>query len=341
MREPIMTAVATVDTGEVEILREVPIPTWFGVGGAARRLAHPASVAQLMACLKIDAGLLVLGDGANLLVADEGVGPLVVVLDRGEFVAQRLLGPDGGMLEGGHELVRVGAGAKLPQTITWSHRLGLVGLEVLGGIPATLGGAAVMNAGGAFGQISDMVHAVTVLTRGGALVEFGREELRFGYRRAEFGGILDGAGAVVVAVTLALRRAASGDELAAARAKLIEVMEYKKSSQPMAAQSAGCAFKNPTLAATIEGIGAAGARVSAGMLIDRAGCKGLRLGCAEVSERHGNFITARLDLGVPGRADDVVALMRLVRSRVAERFGVSLEPEVVLWSASGRDTLGS
>jgi UDP-N-acetylmuramate dehydrogenase len=95
----------------------------------------------------------------------------------------------------------------------------------------------------------------------------------------------------------------------------------------MAENSAGCAFKNPTLARDVEGVWAAGQRVSAGMLIDRAGCKGLRIGSAAVSAVHGNFLTAARG----GRAGDVIALMDEVRRRVLDRFGVLLENEVVIW----------
>jgi UDP-N-acetylmuramate dehydrogenase len=104
-------------------------------------------------------------------------------------------------------------------------------------------------------------------------------------------------------------------------------MAYKKDSQPMAERSAGCAFKNPTLAADISGAGVKGSRISAGRLIDLAGCKGLRVGGAHVSERHANFIVT-----IPGaRARDVVELMDEITRRVHDQYGVTLEPEVVVW----------
>jgi UDP-N-acetylmuramate dehydrogenase len=105
-------------------------------------------------------------------------------------------------------------------------------------------------------------------------------------------------------------------------------MAYKKASQPMADNSAGCCFKNPTLAADLEGVAAAGTRVSAGLLIDRAGLKGVAVGGARVSERHGNFVVTS-----PGaRARHVIDLMALIVRGVHDRFGVTLEPEVVIWS---------
>jgi UDP-N-acetylmuramate dehydrogenase len=248
-------------------------------------------VQEVVRCVEVDAQLRVLGDGANLLVADGGVRELVVVLEGGEF----------GRVEIDRER-------------------GLCGLENLGGIPASIGGAVVMNAGGAFGQIGDYVLAVQGVTRRGECVVVPREEIRFDYRHADFGGH---AGLIVTRVDLGLVK---GDS-AAARAKLLEVMAYKKRTQPMAAYSAGCTFKNPVLGADVAGVGVAGSRVSAGMLIDKAGCKGVRVGGAEVSVQHGNFFVTH-----PGcTAGDILGLMGLVARRVREEFGVVLSAEVAVW----------
>jgi UDP-N-acetylmuramate dehydrogenase len=104
-------------------------------------------------------------------------------------------------------------------------------------------------------------------------------------------------------------------------------MAYKKNTQPMAEKSAGCAFRNPTLTRPLDGIADAGARVSAGMLLDRAGCKGLKIGAAEISDWHANFFVTR-----PGAtAHDVISLMELGAKKVLDRFGVMLEREVVVW----------
>ncbi len=119
-----------------------PIPTWFGVGGGAERFARPQTAAQLARLLRDNPGMRILGDGANLLVDDDGVPELVVSLKQGEFAAVDW-SADG--------LVRAGAGADLPRLVTESVRRGLRGLEGLGGVPASVGGAAIMNAGGAFG----------------------------------------------------------------------------------------------------------------------------------------------------------------------------------------------
>jgi UDP-N-acetylmuramate dehydrogenase len=291
----------------LEVAEHAPIPTWFGVGGRADRLARPESVDSLRQCVETDPDLRILGDGANLLVDDEGVGELV--LDMGGLRSVEIDGTTG-------RVVAL-AGADLPRLVVESVRRGLAGLEGLGGIPATLGGAVMMNAGGVFGQIADAVAAVHALDREGRAVVMPRELIDFGYRRSGLRGL------VIAKVELELRPV----DPVALRARLKEVMAYKKASQPMAERSAGCAFKNPTLGADLEGVGAAGARVSAGMLIDRAGAKGLRRRSAQVSPVHGNFLTA--DAG--GRARDVIELMDQVHRRVMDRFGIGLEPEVVIW----------
>ena len=304
-----------VGAAALDIQRHALLPTWFGIGGRADALATPRSVAELRRCLDIDPCLRVIGDGANLLVDDDGVPGLVVRLTDPSFtrfdLAARspVLGP-------GHFVVP--AGAQLPRLVTESVRRGLGGLEGLGGIPATVGGAVVMNAGGAFGEVGGVVARVHALDRDGRGVVLERGEIDLGYRRSGLGRL------VITAVELALR---PGDP-AALRQRLKDVMAYKKSTQPMAEKSAGCVFKNPTLERDLEGIGHAGSRVSAGMLIDRAGLKGLRVGGAEVSAGHANFIVTRAGAA----ARDVIRLMAEVQKRVLDAFGVALAPEVVVWS---------
>jgi len=317
----------------------VVVPTWFGVGGRAAVLAEPEDVDELAVCLSACADVLVVGDGANLLVLDDGVGGLVVRLSAagwrafGRVEAGADLSTGAGGAGGGRVFVRAGGGADLMKLVAWSVREGLGGLEGLGGIPASVGGAAVMNAGGAFGSFGDRVVRVRGVDRHGAAVEFSGEDCGFGYRRS----LLRDRGVVVTEVMFGLDAVGDdgGDAVCALREKLKAVMAYKKQSQPMADSSAGCAFKNPTLVVEIDGVGRAGERVSAGKLIDLAGCKGLRRGTAVVSDRHANFITAEVKREDGGRADDVYGLMCDVRARVLARFGVRLEREVVVWGPGG------
>ena len=299
---------------EPEIIENAPIPTWFGVGGAADRLCRPSTNERLAAIVRTGEAIRVLGDGANLLVDDDGVGG--IVLDTA--------GLGDVEIDTENAVVRAGAGVRLPTLITRTVREGLGGLEVLAGIPASVGGAAVMNAGGRFGSMADCVSAVEVVRPDGSVERVERSQIAFGYRASGLGvGIGDGGG-VVVAVEFALEP----DDPAARRARLKECMAYKKDSQPMSAASAGCCFKTPTLPEPVDGIGDRGERVSAGMLIDRAGCKGMRVGGAQVSGEHANFLVTESG----ARARDVIELMERVAERVDERFGVLLEREGVVWS---------
>lgn len=302
-----MTALAET----IEFERNAEIPTWFGVGGRADRLARPRSVEQLRRCLEVDPNARILGDGANLLVDDGGVLELVVTLSEPELCGWDFDVP------GEPGIVRAMAGANLPRLILEACRRGRSGLEGLGGIPATVGGAARMNAGGTFGEFGNAVRAVHAIDRAGRELAFTREQAGFGYRRSNLGDV------VIVSVDLDLGE----DDPKKLRDRLKEVMEYKKRSQPMAERSAGCVFKNPTLAADLPAIGAAGQRVSAGMLIDRAGCKGLGIGGASVSTRHANFVVTSDDAS----AHDVIELIDEVKRRVLDTYGVELEPEVVIW----------
>lgn len=288
-----------------------PIPTWFGIGGTADRFAAPITLDQLQTCLREDPSLRVLGDGANLLVDDEGVAELVVSLAQGEFTSIRHDPSSGRTI--------AGAGANLPKLILETVRQGRSGLEGLGGIPASVGGAVIMNAGGSFGQIADAVSRVHALSRQGQSVTLTREQISFSYRHS---GLTD---LIVTSVEFDLPDA----DPVQLRNKLKEVMEYKKNSQPMGERSAGCTFKNPSLQHDVPELGSKSQRVSAGMVIDKAGCKGLTVGGASVSQRHANFFVAQ-----PGHATarDVINLMHEVTSRVHARFGITLEPEVVVWS---------
>lgn len=306
-------------TEDLAISRLEHVPTWFGIGGGADRFTTIRSAEQLRRAIEIDPALRVLGDGANLLVDDDGVSELVVKME-GEL-AEWVIDPAKGT-------VRVGAGANLPKLINETVRQGLAGLDTLGGIPASVGGALVMNAGGKFGEIEQFVVRVHGLTREGREVTLERKDIAFAYRRS---GLRD---LVLTSCELQL----APDDAAAVRKRLKEVMAYKKTSQPMAEKSAGCTYKNPTLEHDIMDLydanGRAGRRVPAGLLIDRAGLKGLAVNAVSVSDVHANFFVTK-----PGAtAHDVIRLMNEVERRVLDRYGVQLEREVVVWSRHANDT---
>ena len=162
-------------TDELAISRLEHVPTWFGIGGGADRFAAVRSAEHLRRAIEIDSALRVLGDGANLLVDDDGVAELVVKME-GEL-AEWVIDPVKGT-------VRAGAGANLPKLINETVRHGLAGLETLGGIPASVGGALVMNAGGKFGEIEQFVVRVHAITRDCREIVLERKDIAFAYRRS-------------------------------------------------------------------------------------------------------------------------------------------------------------
>jgi UDP-N-acetylmuramate--alanine ligase len=282
--------------------------TTIGLGGAARIYAEPASIADLQALVKTAKAralpLIVLGRGSNLVVPDEGVDGLVVSLRQPawETFEPRADGR-----------VAVGAGLRLKNLCGLAAKAGLVGFEFLEGIPGNLGGALRMNAGAMGGWMFDVVEEVTLLTLDGEVHTLKKSEMHVDYRHcAELHD----------AIALgALLKPASQSE-AASIAKQIEAYKEKRQKSQPREPSAGCIFKNPP-------------NDSAGRLIDVSGLKGERVGDAEVSAIHANFIVNRGQ----ATANDVIELVRRVRARVEQAQGVKLEPEVILYGKQWKDVL--
>lgn len=272
--------------------------TWLRVGGPAQFFVEPRSVEELAAVIRVcreqDLRVRVLGDGSNLLVRDEGASGAVIRLPRELFSAVAVEGTT----------VRAQAGALLSHVISQSVRAGLAGLEVLTGIPGTVGGALHGNAGGKGGDIGQFVREATVLTGGGETLVRRGDELAFAYRQSSLDDL------VILEAAFELTPD-DPDEIAR---RMRKIWITKKASQPLSHQSAGCIFKNPR-------------GQSAGQLIDRAGLKGTRVGGAEISDRHANFVVTHEG----AKAEDVIRLIDLARSRVLEKFGVELELEVQIW----------
>lgn len=261
----------------------------------------------MTALLKAAAGLplLVLGGGSNVLVADAGWDGLVVRLGGG-FTEVDVRGTR----------LFLGAGASLSAALAAAERAGLSGLEELCGIPGTVGGAVAGNAGAWGRQMGELVASVDALEPGGSLARLGPGEIEFGYRWSS----LAGAGLVLTRVELEL---APGDRQRIARRRA-ELQAERARRQPLGERTAGSFFRNPP-------------GDVAGRLIEEAGCKGAREGAAVVSRLHANFIVNEGG----ATADQVIRLASRVRRAVLERFGVALEPEVVLagarwpWEVSG------
>lgn len=294
-----------------------PKMTWYSVGGSAEILAHPAGVAQLstlaVKCHENGIPTYVLGSGANLLVKDQGVTGIVIKLDDPAFDQIKVDGMN----------LTAGPGVDLFKLVLVCAQKGLAGLAHVAGIPATVGGAVRMNAGGAFGDIGSTVKKVHVMAENGQVYCRDRDDLVFGYRSTNI------VAPYILDVEFDMDEA-DPQELAR---RVKEIFLYKKTTQPMAENSAGCAFKNPSVVVPghenddEDGPPPPTQRVSAGKLIDDAGLKGYRIGGAEVSQRHANFIFTH-----PGAtAADVLALMEHIHQTVLDHCGVALQREVVVW----------
>ncbi|MBL8801215.1 MAG: FAD-binding protein [Planctomycetes bacterium] len=302
--------------------------TTMRVGGRAEWLLEPATpdefVLAVNAARERGCEPRILGGGANLIVDDGLLPGVVIATDRIKRVF-RPSGPQAAVeFEPAHDQANIApadpaadprliawCGASMPGLMQTATALGLTGLECLAGVPGHLGGGVVMNAGGRYGELWDVIELVRVLERDGTLRDIARSEHQPRYRNGGLGE------RIVLGAVLRLKH----EGTAAVRERAKEYLLEKRRVQPVTEWSAGCVFKNP------DKERAAGA--SAGMLIDRLGLKGRTRGDAIVSTLHGNFIVNR----GKATAADVLGLMEELRSEVAERSGIVLESEWRIWRA--------
>lgn len=291
----------------MNVERNVPLGplTTYRVGGAAAWFATLEDEDDLREATALvrehDVPVLVVGKGSNLLVADRGFPGLAVLLGEG-FAQVDITGdPQGGDAD---VVVRAGGAAPLPVLARRTAAAGLRGLEWAVGVPGSVGGGVRMNAGGHGSDMAASLVRVRVfdLATGDDWV-MPVADLALGYRSS----CIEPSQVVVWA-----ELTATPGDADAATAEISEIVRWRREHQP-GGQNAGSVFTNPP-------------GDSAGRLVDAAGCKGLRIGSAEVSTKHANFIQADPD----GAADDVLALVREVQRRVEESFGVHLEPELRL-----------
>jgi len=293
-----MTLAELIEVGGTRVIEHAPFGarTTYRVGGTVRAMVTLASTADLeeLGPLMVASGLplFVLGNGSNLLVAD-GEHEVLGVHLVGEFEELRTRD------EGDVVVVDAGAGLDLPIAARRLAKSGVTGFEWAVGVPGSFGGAAVMNAGGHGSDMNESLVSVT-LWHDAETRTWSRELLDYGYRTSSIR-----RDDLVTAVRLHLR---PGDR-EAAQERIREIVRWRREHQPGGA-NAGSAFRNP------EGD-------HAGRLIEAAGCKGMRIGTAVVSEKHANFIIA--DAG--GRGNDVYELLTTVRALVKEHSGVELVSE--------------
>ncbi len=270
--------------------------TTFRVGGCARYLVEPGDVQQLSAvvnaCREQKVPYYVVGNGSNLLVSDAGYNGVIIHLFKNMSEIRT---------EGNHMILQ--AGALLARAARTACREGLSGLEFASGIPGTVGGALVMNAGAYGGEMKDVVTCVTVLNPEGELQEYTKEQMAFGYRRSR---LTEEAG-IVLETEFTLHPGRT-EEI---QARMEELKEKRVLKQPLEYASAGSTFKRP------EGH-------FAGKLIEDAGLRGFRIGDAQVSEKHCGFVINRDNAS----ASEIAEVIRQVQDRVYAHSGVRLQTEV-------------
>lgn len=270
--------------------------TTFRVGGPADFFVTPKAKEEVRDVIRIckEAGMpyYIIGNGSNLLVSDAGYRGVIVQIYK-EMNEVKVEG----------DLVKAQAGALLSGIAAKALGAELSGFEFASGIPGTIGGACVMNAGAYGGEMKDVLESVTALTGEGKIIELGRNELELGYRTS----VIAKKGYIVLGAVLKLERG-DGEKI---KTYMDELKEKRVTKQPLEYPSAGSTFKRP------EGY-------FAGKLIEDAGLRGFQVGGAQVSEKHCGFVINRDHAA----AADIMELMRQVQIRVKENSGVDLEPEV-------------
>lgn len=284
--------------GKEHVYEQEPMKnhTTFRAGGCARYLVEPQSVEQLKKvmelCREEQISHYIVGNGSNLLVSDTGYDGVIIHLFKNM---------DQVRVEDTRMYLQ--AGVLLVRAANVARRAGLTGLEFASGIPGTIGGAMVMNAGAYGGEMKDVVRQVTVLTEDGEIVQYTGAEMEFGYRRSR----ITAEESIVLEAVLELEK---GDPEQIA-ARMEELKEQRLLKQPLEYASAGSTFKRPR-------------GYFAGKLIQDAGLRGFRIGDAQVSEKHCGFVINRGN----ATASQIAELIREVQKRVLENSGVVLETEV-------------
>lgn len=272
--------------------------TSFRIGGKADFVLMPKSIEEVQGiiatCKKGAIPYYILGNGSNLLVGDKGYRGVIINMGK-DFGAMKL--------DAEAKTITVQAGALLSTIANKALRANLIGMEFAAGIPGSLGGAVVMNAGAYGGEMKDILTAVTVLDQEGKIYTLTKSQLELGYRTS----VVAKKGYIVLCAVIQLKQGKRDD----IKARMDELKEKRITKQPLEYPSAGSTFKRP------EGH-------FAGKLIEDAGLRGYKVGGAQVSERHCGFVINK----DKATAQDVLLLMQQVIMQVEEKFQVTLEPEV-------------
>jgi len=283
--------------------------TYFRVGGPAEAFIVPESLEQLTEIISWSGNkgipYIVIGNGSNLLVKDNGIPGIVILLTKclNKIVFSGK--------EKEPALVTAMAGVSTQALCRFAIREGLSGMNFAIGIPGTVGGAIMMNAGTSYGSVSDILDSVNVMISSGAMLKITKDEMVFSYRKLSWNINLSDQyeeEPIIIDGCFRLRRS----DPALLEKEAGRILKKRQENQPAEMPSAGSFFKNPPAGKT------------AGQLIDMAGLKGTRIGGAVISAKHANFI---VNTG-KASASDILALMQLIQKKVFDRFDINLEPEV-------------
>ncbi|MCM8799205.1 MAG: UDP-N-acetylmuramate dehydrogenase [Candidatus Omnitrophica bacterium] len=284
--------------GDVKFKESLSKYTTFKIGGKVDLFVEPYNLDELIFIIreaKVDnLPLRIIGRGSNLLINDSGLKGIVIRLNSPYFKR----------IERIDSLVKVGAGVSLERLLNYTCKEGLGGAEFLVGIPASLGGAIIMNAGTDESSLERILEEVVVIDYNGKIKRFKNKDIRFGYRFCSLYPY------IIVEATLKFVPTESEEILK----KRNSYLAYRRTTQELNYPSAGCIFKNPKV-------------IPAGKLIDLCGLKGKRIGDAQVSFKHANFIINK------GRATfkDVLRLIDYIKKKVKSIFNIELEPEIKIW----------
>ena len=270
--------------------------TSYGIGGPVRAYITPANQEDLVTILHFakekDIPTFFAGSGSNLLVSDEGFDGIVITQGK-TFTRFRIVG----------NCVEAEVGVMLGKMVKETTKRNLTGLESMIGVPGTLGGALVMNAGAFGGEISNCLDTINVMTMNGISKTYKQSEIDFSYRHSTFP-----VDEILVSAVFTLKEKPAKE----IQSQRVQASQGRKDTQPLKFRSAGSVFKNPK------------PNLAAGYLIDQAGLKGTRQGDAEISPKHANFFVNHGQ----AKAADIVTLIRLAKKTVQEKYDINLELEI-------------
>jgi UDP-N-acetylmuramate dehydrogenase len=281
--------------------------TSIGVGGIAEAVIWPERSEELSRVIRFlrqfRVPFIPIGNGTNLIVKDGGYKGAVISMLAMSGISLAERGPE-------QVLLHAGAGATLSEIVLLTEKRALSGMEFCAGIPGSVGGAVRMNAGAYGSEIKDVVEKVEMMNGSGEMLEAGKDELEFIYRNLDIP-----EGTVIVGAEFLLARGVEEQ----IHSRINEILGKRKNKHPLEYRNAGSIFKNPD------------GDIPAGRIIDEAGLKGMQIGDAKISEKHGNFI---VNLG-NAKASDIIVLIDVIKTKVKKERGIVLQTEVMIVGEDG------